>query len=71
MCNKPAGIRGWNNLADPLIDAYTSSHGSKAQKRLSMRNGDISSNHMLAVKYYNFLIINATSQKAHHARKKA
>jgi hypothetical protein len=36
-----------------------------------MRNGDISSNRMLAVKYYNFLIINATSQKAHHARKKA
>jgi hypothetical protein len=36
-----------------------------------MRNIDISSNHMLTKKYYNFLIINATSQKAHHARKKA
>jgi len=36
-----------------------------------MRNVDKPSNHTLAVKYYNFLIINATSKKAHHARKKA
>jgi len=36
-----------------------------------MRNVDTSSNHMLTVKYYNFLIINTTSQKAHHAKKKA
>jgi len=36
-----------------------------------MRNVDLSSNLMLTVKYYNFLIIKATSQKAHHARKKA
>jgi hypothetical protein len=55
----------------PLILVHTSTHGSKAQKRLSMRNVDISSNLMLAVKYYNFLTINATSQKAHRARKKA
>ena len=59
------------NGADPLIDVQTSTHGSKAQKRLSMRNVDTPSNHMLTVKYYNFLIINATSQKAHHAKKKA
>jgi hypothetical protein len=36
-----------------------------------MRNVAASSNHMLKAKFYNFLIINATSQKAHHARKKA
>jgi hypothetical protein len=35
-----------------------------------MRNVDTPSNHMLIEKYYNFLIINATSQKVHHARKK-
>jgi len=35
-----------------------------------MRNVDEPSNHMLTGKYYNFLIFNATSQKAHHARKK-
>jgi hypothetical protein len=58
------------NWADPLIGVYTTSHGSKDQKRLSMRNVDIPSNHMLSEKFYNFLIINATSQKAHHARKK-
>ena len=58
------------NWADPLIDVYTSPHGSKDQKRLSMRNIDRPSNHMLTVKYYNFLIINATSQKAHPTRKK-
>ena len=29
------------------------------------------SNHTVTVRYYNFPIINATSQKAHHARKKA
>jgi hypothetical protein len=57
--------------AKPPIDVHPSTHGSKAQKRLSMRNVDTSSNHMLKVKFYNFLIINATSQKAHHARKKA
>ena len=59
------------NGADPPIVVHTSTHGSKAQKRLSMRNVDKPSNHTLAVKYYNFLIINATSKKAHHARKKA
>ena len=59
------------NWADPLIDVYTSPHGSKAQKRLSMRNVGPSSNYMRTVKYYNFLIINTTSQKAHHAKKKA
>ena len=58
------------NWADPLIDVHTTAHGSKDQKRLSMRNVDTPSNHMLTGKYYNFLIINATSQKAHHARKK-
>ena len=36
-----------------------------------MRNVDIPSNHMLTIKYYNFLIFNATSQKTHHAKKKA
>jgi hypothetical protein len=36
-----------------------------------MRNVDNPSNHMHTAKYYNFLIFNATSQKAHHARKKA
>ena len=35
-----------------------------------MRNIDTPSNHILILKYYNFLIINATSQKAHPARKK-
>lgn len=59
------------NGADPLIDDHTSAHGSKAQKRLSMRNVDTPANHMRTARYYNFLIINATSQKAHHARKKA
>jgi hypothetical protein len=58
------------NGDDPLIDIHTTLHGSKDQKRLSMRNVDRPSNHMLTGKYYNFLIINATSQKAHHARKK-
>lgn len=51
-------------------DVHTHLHGSKAQKRLSMRNVDTSSNHMLTEKYYNFLIIKATSQKAHLTRKK-
>jgi hypothetical protein len=59
------------NRIDSLTDDHTSMHGSKAQKRLSMRNVEPASSRMLAVKYYNFLIINATSQKAHHARKKA
>lgn len=36
-----------------------------------MRNVGTPSNHMLTVKFYNFLIINTTSQKAHHAKKKA
>jgi hypothetical protein len=45
-------------------------YGNKDQKRLSMRNVDRPSNHMLTEKYYNFLIFNATSQKAHPARKK-
>jgi hypothetical protein len=58
------------NWADPLIDVHTSMHGSKDQKRLSMRNIDRPSNYMLTAKYYNFLIINATSQKAHPVRKK-
>jgi hypothetical protein len=58
------------NWADPVIDVHTSTHGSKDQKRLSMRNIDTPSNHILILKYYNFLIINATSQKAHPARKK-
>jgi hypothetical protein len=58
------------NCADPLIAVHTDTHGSKDQKRLSMRNVDRPSNHMLIVKYYNFLIFNATSQKAHPARKK-
>jgi hypothetical protein len=71
MCNKPAESRGWKNRADLLIDIQMSMHGSKAQKRLSMRNVATSSNHVLRVKFYNFLIINTTSQKAHHAKKKA
>jgi hypothetical protein len=58
------------NWADPLIDVYTSPHGSKDQKRLSMRNIDRPSNYVHTAKYYNFLIINATSQKAHPVRKK-
>jgi len=58
------------NGTDPLKDINTTLHGSKDQKRLSMRNVDTLSNHMLTGKYYNFLIINATSQKPHHARKK-
>jgi hypothetical protein len=52
------------------VDVHTTTYGSKDQKRLSMRNADTPSNHTLTGKYYNFLIINATSQKAHHARKK-
>jgi hypothetical protein len=36
-----------------------------------MRNVVASPNHTLKAKFYNFLIINATSQKAHHDRKKA
>jgi hypothetical protein len=36
-----------------------------------MRNVGTPSNHMLTVKFYNFLIINTTSQKAHRAKKKA
>jgi hypothetical protein len=56
--------------ADPLKDVHATLYGSKDQKRLSMRNVDIPSNHMLTGKYYNFLIFNATSQKAHPARKK-
>ena len=51
-------------------DVYKSSYGSKAQKRLSMRNVDTLWNHIGIVRYYNFLIFNATSQKAHPARKK-
>ncbi len=35
-----------------------------------MRNVDTLANHMITGKYYNFLIFNATSQKAHPARKK-
>ena len=58
------------NGAESLVDVHTTTHGSKDQKRLSMRNTDSPSNDMLIEKYYNFLIINATSQKAHHARKK-
>jgi hypothetical protein len=58
------------NWADPLIGVHTTVHGSKDQKSLSMRNVDIPWNHIGIVKYYNFLINNATSQKAHHARKK-
>jgi len=58
------------NWADPLIDVHASTHGSKDQKRLSMRNIDRPSNHILIAEYYNFLIINATSQKAHPTRKK-
>ena len=58
------------NWADPLKDVHTTAHGSKDQKRLSMRNVDIPSNHIGIVRYYNFLRFNATSQKAHHARKK-
>jgi N-acetyl-anhydromuramyl-L-alanine amidase AmpD len=58
------------NWAAPLIYVHTDTHGSKDQKRLSMRNVDRPSNHMLIRRQYNFLIINATSQKAHHARKK-
>ncbi len=55
------------NWADPLINVQTTLHGSKDQKRLSIRNVDTLSNHMLIGKYYNFLIFNATSQKAHPA----
>ena len=58
------------NGAHPLIDVHTDLYGNKDQKRLSMRNVDTPSNHMHICRYYNFLIINATSQKAHHARKK-
>jgi hypothetical protein len=58
------------NWADPVIVVHTSMYGNKDQKRLSMRNIDTPSNHILISKYYNFLIINATSQKAHPARKK-
>ncbi len=54
----------------PLITAHTRTHGSKAQKRLSMRNVDTLSTRIVTETYYKFLIINATSQKAHHARKK-
>jgi hypothetical protein len=36
-----------------------------------MRNVVASPNHTLKAKFYNFLIINATSHKAHHPRKKA
>ena len=36
-----------------------------------MRNVGPPSNYMRTIKYYNFLIINTTSQKAHHAKKKA
>jgi hypothetical protein len=56
------------NWADPLKDVHANLHGSKDQKRLSMRNVDTPSNHTLTGKYYNFLIFNATSQKAHPAR---
>jgi hypothetical protein len=35
-----------------------------------MRNVDTPWNHIGFVRYYNFLIFNATSQKAHPARKK-
>jgi len=35
-----------------------------------MRNIDRPSNYVHTAKYYNFLIINATSQKAHPVRKK-
>ena len=71
MCNKPAGIRGWKSRLTRPHDVYPSTHGSKAQKRLSMRNVVASPNHALKAKFYNFLIINATSQKAHYDRKKA
>ena len=70
-CKNPQEFKGRKCGTGPLIDVHTSTHGSKAQKRLSMRNVNTSSNHTLVVKYYNFLIFNATSQKAHHARKKA
>ena len=50
--------------------AHANVYGSKDQKRLSMRNVDTPANHMITGKYYNFLIFNATSQKAHPARKK-
>jgi hypothetical protein len=36
-----------------------------------MRNVHVSPPNHAPGKYYNFLIIKATSQKAHHARKKA
>ena len=55
------------NGVHPLLAAHTKTHGSKAQKRLSMRNVDTLSSHILTETYYKFLIINATSQKAHHA----
>jgi hypothetical protein len=71
LCNKPAGIRGWKSGLTRSHDVYPSTHGSKAQKRLSMRNVAASSSHILKAKFYNFLIINATSHKAHHPRKKA
>lgn len=58
------------NWADPLKDVHPNTYGSKDQKRLSMRNVGTPWNHIGIVRYYNFLIINATSQKAHHARKK-
>jgi hypothetical protein len=35
-----------------------------------MRNVDTPWNHIGIERYYNVLIFNATSQKAHHARKK-
>jgi len=58
------------NWADLLVDVNQTLHGSKDQKRLSMRNVDTTLESHAHQKYYNFLIINATSQKAHHARKK-
>jgi hypothetical protein len=36
-----------------------------------MRNVATHLYHLRAAKYYNFLIINATFQKAHHTKKKA
>ncbi len=35
------------NWADLLVDVHQTLHGSKDQKRLSMRNVDRPSNHML------------------------
>lgn len=46
-------------------------HPSKAEKTLSIVYSAACLNHAHYQKYYNFLKINATSQKAHDLRKKA